>query len=85
MEEHYIFRRGSFSTGYNLDAYNSPELLPKGFAALAATCFGAMGAVLGMSQKWYVGPIGALCGAAPFGAFPLLLLCHSLLTLLSRR
>ncbi|KAK4704490.1 hypothetical protein P7C70_g1724, partial [Phenoliferia sp. Uapishka_3] len=66
-EEHYIFRGGNFSTGYNLDAYNSADLLPKGYAALGAVCFGAAGAVLGMSQVWYIGKIGILVGGPPYG------------------
>ncbi|KAL8283260.1 hypothetical protein RQP46_006038 [Phenoliferia psychrophenolica] len=67
VEEHWIFRGGNFKTGYNVEAYNTPALLPKGYAALGATCFGAMGAVLGMSQVWYVGKIGSLIGPPPFG------------------
>ena len=34
---------------------------------MIAFCFGVMGAILGMSQVWFEGPIGALCGAPPFG------------------
>ncbi|KAM0756584.1 putative purine-cytosine permease [Meredithblackwellia eburnea MCA 4105] len=74
VEEHYIFRQGSFQKGYDLEAYNNPALLPHGFAALLATGVGAAGAVLGMSQVWYVGKLGLLAGGAPFGAdigFPL--------------
>ncbi len=36
--------------------------LPPGIAAVAAFCFGVMGAVLGMAQVWFTGPIGKLCG-----------------------
>lgn len=36
--------------------------LPPGFAAALAFCFGIMGAVLGMAQVWFTGPIGKLCG-----------------------
>lgn len=46
-----FFFRVQFS-GYNLEAYNTPALLPKGYAAIGATCFGIMGAVLGMAQLW---------------------------------
>ncbi|GAA6029111.1 hypothetical protein JCM8097_001605 [Rhodosporidiobolus ruineniae] len=66
IEEHYIFRGGSFA-GYNLDEYNTYNKLPVGIAAGLAVGFGVMGAVLGMSQTWYVGKIGILAGEAPFG------------------
>ena len=36
--------------------------LPPGFAAIIAFGFGIMGAVLGMAQVWFTGPIGKLCG-----------------------
>jgi purine-cytosine permease-like protein len=36
--------------------------LPPGFAAITAFLFGVMGAVLGMAQVWFIGPIGKLCG-----------------------
>ena len=29
-----------------------------------ACCFGIAGAVVGMSQVWYIGPIGKMAGAA---------------------
>ncbi|KAG9309077.1 adaptin N terminal region-domain-containing protein [Chiua virens] len=35
-----------------------------GVAGMSACCFGIVGAVVGMSQVWYVGPIGKLAGAA---------------------
>ena len=34
---------------------------------MIAFCFGIMGVVLGMSQVWFQGPIGLLCGVPPFG------------------
>lgn len=37
--------------------------LPIGIAGLSACCFGIAGAVVGMSQVWYTGPIGKLAGA----------------------
>ena len=30
---------------------------------MLACCFGIAGAVVGMSQAWYTGPIGAMAGA----------------------
>ncbi|KAM0751475.1 hypothetical protein T439DRAFT_211182 [Meredithblackwellia eburnea MCA 4105] len=65
-EEHWLFRGGKFSN-YDLEAYNTRELMPVGYAALAATCFGVMGAVLGMAQTWYVGVIGKKIGDPEYG------------------
>ncbi|KAI1501212.1 purine-cytosine permease [Biscogniauxia marginata] len=73
LTEHFIFRRGI--GGYRPEDYATPSKLPPGFAALAAFAVGAAGAVLGMSQEWFQGPIGALAGgdigfelAFPFAA-----------------
>lgn len=66
IEEHYIFRGGSFAN-YNLDRYNDRKNLPVGWAAALATGCGVAGAVLGMSQVWYVGVIGGMIGGE-FGA-----------------
>ncbi|GAA6000547.1 uncharacterized protein JCM10292_000478 [Rhodotorula paludigena] len=64
--EHFIFRRGSFSN-YDLDAYNTYKKLPVGLAAFGGCACGVAGAVVGMAQKWYIGPLGASFGG-PFGA-----------------
>ncbi|KAI1397003.1 permease for cytosine/purines, uracil, thiamine, allantoin-domain-containing protein [Hypoxylon fuscum] len=66
LTEHFVFRRSSF-LNYTPEDYCEPRRLPPGFAAMTAFCFGVAGAVLGMSQTWFVGPIGLLCGTAPFG------------------
>ncbi|KAI0015225.1 purine-cytosine permease [Xylariomycetidae sp. FL0641] len=60
LTEHFVFRRGF--GGYDVEDYNIPERLPRGWAAIAAFVVGAAGAVLGMAQKWFTGPIGKLCG-----------------------
>ncbi|KAI3395722.1 hypothetical protein diail_945 [Diaporthe ilicicola] len=60
LTEHFVFRRAS---GYAVEDYTTPGRLPPGFAALCAFLVGVMGAVLGMAQVWYTGPIGRLCGA----------------------
>lgn len=60
VSEHIFFKRG-FS-GYQPEAYLDSEKLPPGIAAITAFCFGVMGAVLGMAQVWFTGPIGKLCG-----------------------
>ncbi|KWU45996.1 hypothetical protein RHOSPDRAFT_32476 [Rhodotorula sp. JG-1b] len=65
LEEHYIFRKASFEN-YNLERYNKNDNLPVGWAAALATGCGAAGAVTGLSQNWYVGPIGRMLGG-PFG------------------
>ncbi|KAK9466161.1 permease for cytosine/purines, uracil, thiamine, allantoin-domain-containing protein [Lipomyces arxii] len=58
LPDHFFFRHG-FS-GYNVDDYDTPSKLPLGLAALAAFAAGVAGAVLGMFQVWFTGPIAAL-------------------------
>jgi NCS1 nucleoside transporter family len=65
LTEHFVFRRG-FS-GYNPEDYTNPSKLPVGIAAVLAFGFGLMGAVLGMAQVWFTGPIGKLAGGPVFG------------------
>ncbi|KAI5864748.1 permease for cytosine/purines, uracil, thiamine, allantoin-domain-containing protein [Durotheca rogersii] len=60
LSEHFFFRRGF--AGYRPEDYATPSRLPPGLAAVVAFCAGAAGAALGMSQHWYTGPIGTLCG-----------------------
>jgi len=67
-EEHLIFRRpGGRLGGYNLDDWDSPSRLPLGIAGVLAGCFGVVGAVVGMAEVWYIGPLGVKAGAE-FGA-----------------
>ncbi|KAI2630395.1 purine-cytosine permease [Hypomontagnella submonticulosa] len=66
LTEHFVFRRGSLGN-YAPETYAEPKRLPPGLAAVTAFCVGVAGAILGMAQKWFTGPIGALCGAPPFG------------------
>ncbi|PSS29728.1 hypothetical protein PHLCEN_2v2876 [Hermanssonia centrifuga] len=67
-EEHFIFRRKNGPLGgYNLDDWDSPSRLPVGVAGIVAGCCGVAGAVVGMSEVWYTGPLGAKAGAM-FGA-----------------
>lgn len=62
-EEHFIFRRKhGILGGYNLDDWDSPKKLPLGVAGILAGCFGVAGAVVGMAQVWYIGPLGAKAG-----------------------
>lgn len=63
-EEHFIFRRKNGPLGgYNLDDYDTPSKLPVGVAGILAGCFGVAGAVIGMSQAFYTGPLGEMVGA----------------------
>jgi purine-cytosine permease-like protein len=64
VEEHIFFRgtRGNRWAGYDWDAWNKPELLPFGWAAIGAFCFGFAGAILGMKVAWFVGPVAKLIG-----------------------
>lgn len=65
LTEHFYFRKGY--SGYNPADYDNREKLPHGIAAVFSFCVGIVGAVLGMSQTWYVGPIAKHCGEKPFG------------------
>jgi NCS1 nucleoside transporter family len=60
LSEHFLFKRGM--RGYRPEDYTNPSRLPPGIAAMVAFGFGIMGAVLGMAQLWFTGPIGKLAG-----------------------
>lgn len=60
IPEHFFFKKG-FS-GYSPERYDQPKYLPCGFAAMAAFCFGVLGAIMGMAQVWFIGPVGRLIG-----------------------
>ncbi|KUI70284.1 Purine-cytosine permease fcyB [Cytospora mali] len=60
LAEHFVFRRGR--RGYVVEDYDVPSRLPPGMAALGAFMMGVLGAVLGMAQVWFTGPVGRLCG-----------------------
>ncbi|KAJ4299671.1 Vitamin B6 transporter [Kalmusia sp. IMI 367209] len=59
LEEHLIFRRTS---GFNWHVWSDRKKLPLGIAALIAFIVGWVGAILSMSQVWYIGPIAGLVG-----------------------
>ena len=74
LSEHVFFRRrwgrgggAGALAGYDPDAYADPNRLPPGLAAAAAFLLGVAGAVLGMAQSWYVGPLARLCGGGGGG------------------
>ncbi|KAI9648696.1 Purine-cytosine permease fcy21 [Ciborinia camelliae] len=60
LSEHIFFKKGF--QGYRPENYMDASRLPPGIAAMVASLFGVMGAVLGMAQVWFTGPIGKLCG-----------------------
>lgn len=65
LSEHFIYRRSI--TAY--DPYDSFDRtkLPIGYAATFAICCGIAGAVVGMSQPWWVGPIANSFGVKGVG------------------
>ncbi|KJZ77685.1 hypothetical protein HIM_02862 [Hirsutella minnesotensis 3608] len=64
LEEHVLFRR---SRGFDWSRWEDRASLPVGWAALAAFLLGWVGAILGMSQAWYVGPLAKLAATADVG------------------
>ena len=62
LEEEFIFRKHMGRSGYDWQAWNQPKKLPIGLAAFTSFCIGWVGAVLGMYQTYFTGPIGALVG-----------------------
>lgn len=70
LTEHFLFLRRK----YDISIYATATCLPPGIAAITAFGFGVMGAVLGMAQVWFIGPIGKRIGLPQFGGdvgFPL--------------
>ncbi|KAH9824735.1 permease for cytosine/purines, uracil, thiamine, allantoin-domain-containing protein [Melampsora americana] len=65
-QEHVIFRRSHWSN-YSFQDVNNSRLLPPGYAAGFALACGMVGAILGMSQKWFTGPIAHLLGPGNSG------------------
>lgn len=65
LNEHFFFKKGF--AGYDSQNYDKPSMLPVGIAAMFGFCCGVAGAVLGMAQVWYVGPIGKLIGDPAYG------------------
>ncbi|KAJ4291041.1 Vitamin B6 transporter [Kalmusia sp. IMI 367209] len=58
FEDEFLFRKGNF----NWEIWDRKDLLPHGCAAFFAFLVGWAGAILGMYQTWYTGPIGGLIG-----------------------
>lgn len=62
--EHVLFRR---TRGFDWARWEDKSYLPVGWAALVAFLLGWVGAVLGMYQIWYTGPLAVLAGASAGG------------------
>jgi len=60
LTEHFVFWRGI--KGYRPEDYDTLGKLPVRLAVLGAFGCGVAGCVLGMTQEWWTGPIGALVG-----------------------
>ena len=63
FEEEFIFRRSSLfnlPSRYNWAAWNDPPSLPLGLAAFTTFLIGWTGAILGMSQVYFIGPIAKM-------------------------
>lgn len=60
-EEHIIYRR-MHGLKFNWTEWNDRGKLPLGIAALISFVVGWVGAVLGMYQVWFVGPVAKLVG-----------------------
>ena len=59
LEEHLIFRR---NRGFDWAAWENKKYLPVGAAALTSFFVGWAGAIIGMYQVWYIGPVAKLVG-----------------------
>ncbi|KAL9024091.1 MAG: hypothetical protein Q9196_006768, partial [Gyalolechia fulgens] len=59
LEEHTIFRP---RLGFDWTAWEDKKRLPFGFAALTAFLVGWVGAIIGMAQTWYIGPVAEKIG-----------------------
>ncbi len=59
LEESLIFKRG---VGFDWSAWENKKRLPVGYAALSAFLIGWAGAIIGMYQVWYVGPVAKKIG-----------------------
>ncbi|KAJ6105117.1 hypothetical protein N7523_010191 [Penicillium sp. IBT 18751x] len=76
VEEELIFRRRD--GGYDWTIWNDPRKLPVGIAASTAFAAGWAGAVLGMWQTWFTGPIAKLVASGIDIGIPLSMSCAAL-------
>lgn len=54
LSEHLIYRR---KLGYKPETYQDARMMPFSYAALFAFCCGVTGAVVGMYEAWWTGPL----------------------------
>lgn len=66
LMEHLVFRRGK---AFDWSRWEDKSYLPVGYAALASFLLGWVGAILGMYQVWYTGPLAAISGPADVGVW----------------
>lgn len=66
LQEHVIFR---WNKAFDWSKWEDKSHLPIGWAALASFLLGWVGAILGMSQVWYVGPLATLASKADVGVY----------------
>lgn len=66
LMEHLIFRR---NMGFDWTRWEDKSYLPIGYAALVSFLLGWMGAILGMYQVWYTGPLAVISGPADVGVW----------------
>ncbi|GAA5929241.1 hypothetical protein JCM1841_004753 [Sporobolomyces salmonicolor] len=65
LVEHCLYRRRSFTSGYDLTIWDRSSMLPPGVAALFASFCGAAFCIIGMDQVWYRGPLArSITGAS---------------------
>jgi len=69
LEEHVLFRVGGLGplgrgSGFEWKRWEDQTYLPVGWAALLSFLIGWAGAIIGMYQAWYVGPVSKLVGDA---------------------
>jgi len=70
LVEHLVFRRvGSGGVGFDWTKWEDKSYLPLGIAALVSFLLGWLGAVLGMYQVWYTGPLALMSGPADVGVW----------------
>jgi NCS1 nucleoside transporter family len=61
--EHYLFRDGFHGfQKYDLEAWNTASKMPIGIAGLTAFAAGIGGAVVGMNETWWNGPLSRIIG-----------------------
>lgn len=65
LTEHFVFRKGDFSS-YDLRAWNRPSLLPTGIAAVSAGVLSFGLVIPAMDQVWFTGPIAKKTGDLGF-------------------